>query len=107
MSYVVTDLVRNQVHKSFGADEAALVISELEAVRLPLVNDGEAPERIHLAILHLAGSDLKRFDKFMHSARIDWRDTLCMAGLENADWPAVLRGRGIDYRHGPSAQQDT
>jgi hypothetical protein len=106
MSYTVTDLVRTQVHRFFGADEAALVISELETVQLPFVNDGEAPERIHLAILYLAGGDLNRFDKFMRSAKIDWRDTLCMAGLGNADWPAVLRSRGIDYKRESNAKQD-
>lgn len=105
MSYIITDLVRNQIHKSFGAEEASLVISELETAPLPFVNDGEAPERIHLAILHLAGGDLRCFDKFVRSAKIDWRDTLCMAGLGNADWPAVLRGRGVDYRDEPSAQR--
>ena len=106
MRYVVTDLVREQVHRAFGDEEARLVISELETALLPFVEDGEAPERIHLAILHLSGGDLARFDKFMRSARIDWRDTLCMAGLGNADWPAVLRGRGIDYNREHRAQPE-
>ena len=107
MSYVVTDLVREQVQKSFVAEEAALVISELEAAHLPFINDGQAPERVHLAILHLSGGDLRRFDRAMRESKTDWRDTLCGAGLGNADWPEVLRSRGIDYKSEPVAQPVT
>jgi hypothetical protein len=99
MSYIVTDLVRQQAQKLFAPNEAAVVISKLETSPLPLIVDGDAPERVHLAILHLSGGDLQRFDRELNGGQIDWRDTLCAAGLEHADWPAVLRSRGIDYRH--------
>jgi hypothetical protein len=98
MGYIVTDLVRRQVRKLFAPDEAELVISELETSPLPLIDDGKAPERIHLAVLHLSGGDLKKFDEVFRGGRIDWRDTLGAAGLGNADWPDVLRSRGIDFR---------
>jgi len=98
MGYVVTDLVKQQVQKLFASDEAQLVISELETSRLPLIADGEAPERIHLAVLHLSGGDLRVFDQAIRGGMIDWRDTLVAAGLGDADWPDVLRSRGIDFR---------
>lgn len=98
MGYIVTDLVQQQVRKLFAPDEAELVISELEHSSMPSIADGEAPERIHLAVLHLSGGDLRQFDRTLRGGRIDWRDTLVAAGLGNADWPDVLRGRGIDFR---------
>lgn len=97
MAYIVTDLVRQQVRKLFAPDDAELVISEFETSHLPLIADGEAPERIHLAVLHLSGGDLKKFDEALRGAMIDWRDSLCAAGLGDADWPDVLRSRGIDF----------
>jgi hypothetical protein len=98
MGYIVTDLVRQQVHKLFAPEAAALVISELETSHLPGVADGEAPERIHLAALHLSSGDLKKFDEAFRGGMIDWRDTLCAAGLGDTDYPDVLRSRGIDFR---------
>jgi hypothetical protein len=98
MSCIVTDLVRQQVHKLFAPEDAALVISEFETASIPSVADGEAPERIHLAVLHLSGGDLKKFDEAFRGGMIDWRDTLCSAGLGDADYPDVLRSRGIDFR---------
>ena len=87
MRYVVTDLVREQGRRVFGDEEARLVMSELETAQLPFVDDGEAPERIHLAILDLSGGDLARFDKFMRSARV--------AGETPCAW------RGLAARTGP------
>jgi len=101
MSYVVTDLVRQQAHKLFTADEAALVISKLESALLPLISDGRSAARVHLAILHLSGGNWERFNQELKGGQLDWRDTLCAAGLEHADWPAVLRSRGIDYSYAP------
>ena len=98
MAYIVTDLVKHQVRKLFAPDEAELVISELTTAHLPHIADGEAPERIHLAVLHLSGGNLQKFDEAFRGGMIDWRDTLVSAGLGNADWPDVLRGRGLDFR---------
>ena len=97
MAYIVTDLVRQQARKLFAPGEADLVISELEPTRIPLVDDGTAPERIHLAILYLADGDLREFDQTLNRGRMDFRDILVAAGLAEADWPAVLRSRGIEY----------
>ncbi len=96
MAYIISDLVKQQVRKLFAPDEADLVISELETTRIPLVADGTAPERIHLAILYLSDGDLREFDQTLNKGRMDFRDTLVAAGLANEDWPAVLRSRGID-----------
>jgi len=98
MGYIVTDLVKQQVRKLFAPDEAELVISALATSHLPHIADGEAPERIHLAVLHLSGGNLQKFDEAFRGGMIDWRDTLVGAGLGDADWPDVLRGRGIDFR---------
>ncbi len=97
MAYIVTDLVRQQARMMIAPDEADLVISELETTLIPLVDDGTAPERIHLAILFLADGDLREFDQTLNRGKMDFRDTLVAAGLAHADWPAVLRNRGIDY----------
>ena len=98
MAYIVTDLVKRQVRKLFAPDEADLVITELETTHIPLIDDGDAPERIHLAILYLSDGDLREFDQTLNGGKIDFRDTLVAAGLADADWPTVLRSRGIDYR---------
>jgi hypothetical protein len=96
MAYIVTDLVRQQARKLFTPDEADLVISELETTRIPLVADGTAPERIHLAILYVSDGDLREFDQTLNRGKMDFRDTLVSAGLAHEDWRAVLRSRGID-----------
>lgn len=100
MPYIITDLVKQQARKLFPPDDAELVLSTLGTTRLPLIPDGQAPERIHLAILYLSGGDLREFDQTLRNGLIDWRDTLVAAGLANADWPEVLRSRGIDFHGG-------
>lgn len=95
MAYIVTDLVKRQVRKLFAPDEADLVISELETTRIPLVDEGAAPERIHLAILYLSEGNLREFDQTLNRGKMDFRDTLVAAGLADSDWPAVLRNRGV------------
>jgi len=98
MAYIVTDLVRQQARKLFSPGEADLVISELETTRIPLVDDGTAPERIHLAILYLSNGDLREFDQTLNRGKMDFRDTLVSAGLAHEDWRVVLRSRGIDWK---------
>ncbi len=98
MGYIVTDLVKQQARKLFAPDTVDLITSELETMRLPLVNEGTAPERIHLAILYLSGGDMQKFDEACRLAKLDWRDLLVATGLANENWPDVLRGRGIDFR---------
>jgi hypothetical protein len=43
-----------------------------------------------ILILFIEGVDL---DVIIDGARSDWRDLLVGAGLENADWPAVVAER--------------
>jgi hypothetical protein len=98
MAYIVTDLVKQQARKMFAPDEADLIISELETTQIPLVDNGPGLERVHLAILYLADGNLREFDQILNRGRMDFRDTLVAAGLAHADWPTVLRSRGIDCR---------
>ena len=75
-------------------EDAATVCAELAAAELPLINhDGE---RVHLALLHLAGGNLEQFRAHLALAKIDWRDTLVAAGLAHLGWWRVLEDRGID-----------
>jgi hypothetical protein len=85
----VTPRLEARIRSDFAAEEAELVLDELDALALPLV-DGPAPERIQAAIVVLAGGDLARFDEAARIARIDWRDVLVASGLGNHDWPARL-----------------
>jgi hypothetical protein len=98
MSYIVTDLVKQHVHKLFPPDEAELVIAELASAHWAACRDGEDAERVYFAVLHLSGGDLRKFDQVFRGGRIDWRDILVEAGLADSDWPDVLRSRGIDFR---------
>jgi hypothetical protein len=89
-----TSLIREQAHRFFGSSQADDVIAAFDATELPLVaNNGE---RVFLAILILARGDMQRLRMELKHARIDWRDTLVVAGLANEDWPAVLKQQGID-----------
>ena len=89
----VTEPVRHLARQTFPPEEADLIIAEFEASDLPLIsNNGE---RVFLAVLHLAASDLARFDRAWRLARGDWRDGLVAGGLAGEDWPAVVRSRSI------------
>ncbi len=94
VSYSIAASVRKEAERLFAADQVAAVLTALESTALPLMSDN--PERIHLAILLLSNGDWRRFDREVREAAKDWRDTLCAAGLQNADWRSVLWRRGID-----------
>lgn len=96
VSYPIATSVRKEAERLFAADQVAVVLAALESTALPLSSDD--PERIHLAILLLSNGDWPRFDRELREAAKDWRDTLCAAGLENADWRSVLWRRGIDVK---------
>jgi len=85
----VTDLVRQQTHKYFSPEDAALVLEEFERTKLPLINNNG--ERVRLAVLYLSKGDLSLFDEAWSLAKNDWRDTLVAAGLANGDWQEVLQ----------------
>ena len=85
----MTPRLEARIRSDFAADEAELVVDELDGLELPLI-DGPAPERVQAAIVVLAGGDLARFDEAVRIARVDWRDVLVASGLGNLDWPARL-----------------
>jgi hypothetical protein len=85
----VTARLESRIRSDFAADDAELVVDELDALALPLI-DGPAPGRIQAAIVVLAGGDLAKFDEAVRIARVDWRDVLVASGLGNVDWPARL-----------------
>jgi hypothetical protein len=45
-----------------------------------------ASERVQAAVVKLAGGDLRRLDRQLQEARIDWRDVLVAAGFAHEDW---------------------
>jgi hypothetical protein len=94
MRYPLAHSVRREAARLFPADQADAVLDQLASTELPL--GGDWPERVHLAILHLAQGDMHRFKHELAGARLDWRDTLVAAGLGNENWRDVLRGRGIE-----------
>jgi hypothetical protein len=89
--------VENEVVRRFSTVDAAGVLAALGAMDDP---PSEPPEwararaRVHLALVKLSNGDRAAFDRQLELAQMDWRDTLCAAGLENADWPEVLRAAG-------------
>ena len=89
----VTEPVKHLARQTLSSDDADLVIAEFESSNLPLISNNY--ERVFLAVLHLADSDLQRFDRAWRLARDDWRDVLVADGLADEDWPAVLQRRGI------------
>ena len=94
--YSITPTVRQQIEHLFPAAEVASVLAALETSNLSLLPTTTATvERIHLAILHLSGGSVPRFESLLGAAEQDWRDVLVGAGLGNADWPHVLRSRGL------------
>lgn len=87
----ITEMVRLEVSKSFGSDDASIVISELEAAELPQIANNV--ERVHLALIYLSRANLSTFRELLKEARSDWRDTLIGAGLAGENWRDVLRNR--------------
>jgi GNAT superfamily N-acetyltransferase len=86
--------VQLEVVRRFQADAAAAVVSGLDALEQPPLQWTRERARVQLALVKLAAGDSARFAEYLALARVDWRDTLCEAGLENADWPEVLRAAG-------------
>ena len=94
MACIVTDRVRRRAQMAFTPAEAARAIEAFEASDLPLLGDRpDQRERVHLAILWIAGGDPGRFDATLKDAMLDWRNTLVESGLAHENWPAVLRER--------------
>ena len=51
-----------------------------------------ARARVHLALVKLAGGSRVVFERNRERATMDWRDTLCAAGLENDDFAPCEHG---------------
>ena len=93
----VRNEVRGEVLRRFPEGAVARVLHALSEMEDPEASSPEssrARARVHLAIIKLADGDPSRLLAHVAQARIDWRDTLCAAGMENADWPQVLRTAG-------------
>lgn len=95
MTYVLTPGVESEIARTFKPEDVEYVRSRLSGTELTWDDIGPAP-RIHIAVVWLASGDRKKFDYALEGATYDWRDTLMEAGLANADWPDILRKRGID-----------
>ena len=86
------------VRRGFATGDVSAVLEALASLEDP-VRPREL-SRVQLAIVMLAGGDRVRFEEALEVARIDWRDTLCAAGLENDDWPEVLSEAGYSVPQG-------
>ncbi len=91
--YEIAVSVRKLAARLFDPSSAEQILHRLAATELPLA--GRNPERIHIAILLLSNGDFARFQRELRDAAIDWRDTLCAAGLGHENWREVLRNQGI------------
>jgi len=100
----VSPYVREKLSEALPSDDAKAAISSLEAA-VPIDQRGSLLERrVHLAIVKLtcdpwnsSDPEPNRIDRFCEAfelAKIDWRDLLVAAGLENDDWPEVLVASG-------------
>jgi hypothetical protein len=57
------------------------------------IDSGQDPERIQAAVLLAADGSVKEFTAMLALARLDWRDLLVNAGLENGSYASVMRRR--------------
>ena len=89
-----TELVRGKVLARFPAAAAA------EALRVVESYGGPDADRVRLAALRLAGSDLEALRRRMESARADYRDLLAWA-----EYPRQTRLTAAELRALPEAEQ--
>ena len=59
-----------------------VLIEECNAERLRTTN-ADAVERIQLAVIKLSEGNVEKFLSAVHTAQVDWRDTLVWAGFGN------------------------
>lgn len=87
----LTPRLRRRLDADFG-QEAQGFAAELEL--LPeSINSGQDPERIQASVLLAARGSVQEFTAMLALARMDWRDLLVSAGLENGDYAKVMRRR--------------
>jgi hypothetical protein len=86
--------VMQALARQFDAATAKHLAEKFAAADLPLINnDGD---RVFLAIILLSKGDARRALRELAEAGKDWRDTLCAAGLEHANWRDVVRAAGFN-----------
>lgn len=94
---VVSEAVRQEVHKIFEEQDAQKVITALSNAP-----DYTRGKRLHFAILKYAlqsNDRMKGFEQGLRVAQDDWRDLLVEVGLANENWPEVLYATGmVDQR---------
>jgi hypothetical protein len=93
----VSEEVEKEVVRRFPQRDVAGVLAALAALNHPPA-DGEwarTRARVQLALVILAQGDARALAHHLQMAKRDWRDTLCEAGLENINWPDVLRAAGF------------
>ena len=89
--------VEHEVRRRFPAGDVAQVLGALGSLTEPSPQPeawARARSRVQLAIVKLAAGNPAAVARHLEQARSDWRDTLCAAGLETAEWPDVLRAAG-------------
>jgi hypothetical protein len=87
---VVSERVRQRVQLDFPrhADRVIGALARLTHDAVPEESrDSAAAERIQVAALVIARSDLRRLDQAVTLGRTDWRDLLVAADLADEDWP--------------------
>jgi hypothetical protein len=93
----IQDGVRAEVLRRFPEEAHARVLRALSDMADPPASSPDwsrVRARVHLAIIKLADGDPARLFANVAQSQVDWRDTLCAAGLENENWPEVLRAAG-------------
>jgi hypothetical protein len=87
---MTTRRLARRVRNDFDAGSAVAVLDALADLAGTATDGAHASERVHGAIVLLAGGDITRFHEARDLAVADWRDVLVAAGLADADWSARL-----------------
>lgn len=87
----LTPRLRRRLEDDFEG-HADRLAAELE--NLPdSIRSGQDPERIQAAVLLASQGSVQAFSEMLALARLDWRDLLVSAGLENSDHPKVMNSQ--------------
>jgi hypothetical protein len=87
---MTTHRLARRVREDFDQASAQVVLDELADLAGTATDRAHSSERVHGAIVLLAGGDIARFREARDLAVADWRDVLVAAGLADDDWPAKL-----------------
>lgn len=92
---MLSDVVSAEIRDRFPPAEAEVVRSALESADIALLPEpGRWRDRILVGIIKVADGNLGEFRRALRLAEQDWRDVLCVAGLQHEDWPSVLKRAG-------------